>query len=79
MKKAWHPRTITNIEKVWKAEEEQREQQRRSLELKKKLEEERYHEELKRKQVELGILPQSSLDRLDFIYEVSGKAQKTTD
>jgi len=39
MKKVWHPGSMKNIEKVWEAEEKQREIDRKYLEMKKKLHE----------------------------------------
>ncbi len=41
----------------------------------KKLKEERQVEELKRLQVEAGLLPASHLNRMDWMYEWNNKAQ----
>jgi hypothetical protein len=68
-KKTWHPGSFANIEKVWIAEQKQREQERKQLENSKKLKEERQIEELKKMQVEAGLIPASHLQRLDWIYQ----------
>lgn len=41
MKKHFHPLTMENLEKVWKAEEQHKEEMRRIEERKKEIEEER--------------------------------------
>jgi len=74
-KKSWHTGTFTSIEKVWLAENKSREDQRKAAERAKKLKEERQNEELKRLQVEAGLLPASVLDRQDWIYEWGNKVQ----
>lgn len=67
-KKDWHPEKFSNIEKVWNAEQRQQEESRLIQERIKKLKEERHIEELKRMQVEAGIIPESSLQRLEWMY-----------
>ena len=68
-KKVWHPGSFANIEKTWIAEQKRREQERKEIETAKKLKEERQTEELKRMQVEAGLIPESHLKRLDWIYQ----------
>ena len=74
-KKSWHTGSFQNIEKVWAAEQQKKEQDRRLAEREKKLKEERQNEELKRLQVQAGLLPASVLDRQDWIYEWGNKIQ----
>lgn len=68
-KKTWHPGSFANIEKVWIAEQKQRENERKQIENMKKLKEERQIEELKKLQVEAGLIPSSHLQRLDWMYQ----------
>jgi hypothetical protein len=68
-KKTWHPGSFANIEKVWIAEQKHRELERKHIENIKKLKEERQIEELKKMQVEAGLIPASHLQRLDWIYQ----------
>lgn len=56
-KKSWHTGSFQNIEKVWIAEQQKKEQDKRAAEMQKKLKEERQLEELKRLQVEAGLIP----------------------
>ena len=68
-KKPWHTGSFGNIEKTWIAEERRREQEHKEIETRKKLKEERQTEEIKRMQVEAGLIPTSHLKRLDWIYQ----------
>lgn len=47
-KKSWHTGSFQNIEKVWVAEQEQAEKDKKNAERAKKLKEEKQNEELKR-------------------------------
>lgn len=68
-KKTWHPGSFGNIEKVWIAEESQRARERKIIESRKKLKEERQMDELKKLQVDAGLIPESHLQRLDWMYQ----------
>lgn len=68
-KKAFHTGSFQNIEKVWIAERHLKDAQRKAREGQKRLKEERHFEEIKRLQVEAGLIPKSHLQRLDWMYE----------
>jgi hypothetical protein len=68
-KKSWHTGSFQNIEKVWQAEQEQKEKLRKMREAQRRLKEERHYEELKKLQIEAGLLPKSHAQRLDWMYE----------
>eukprot|EP01017_Pseudomicrothorax_dubius_P028766 TRINITY_DN3442_c0_g1_i4.p1 TRINITY_DN3442_c0_g1~~TRINITY_DN3442_c0_g1_i4.p1 ORF type:complete len:393 (-),score=129.17 TRINITY_DN3442_c0_g1_i4:175-1353(-) len=74
-KKSWHTGSFQNIEKVWQAEQKEKERQRAAAEQRKKLKEERHLEELKRLQVEAGLIPRSHLERMDWMYEGGSKVR----
>ena len=75
-KKSLHTGSFQNIEKVWIAEQKEDERKRNIKEAQRRLKEERHYEDLKRLQVEAGLIPKSHLQRLDWMYE--GGAIKNT-
>ncbi|CAD8205739.1 unnamed protein product [Paramecium pentaurelia] len=70
-KKNWHPGSLKNQEIVWIREQIQADIIKREQERAKKLAEEKNIEELKRIQVEAGLIPKSHLDRMEWMYDVS--------
>ena len=68
-KKIWHPGSFANMEKTWVTEQKYREVERRAIEKAKKIKEEKVYEEMKKIQVEKGLLPAYHLHRLDFMYQ----------
>lgn len=76
-KKSWHPGSFENIEKVWLAEQAEKEKIKQFKEHQKKLKEERQDEDLKRAQVEAGLIPESYLKRMDWMYVQSNTKQNT--
>jgi len=76
-KKSWHTASFQNIEKVWLAEQKVKEQRRREQERQKKLKEERQIEDLKKVQVEAGLIPKSHLERMDWMYTFSNAKTNT--
>ena len=68
-KKSWHTGSFQNIQIVWVAEQEEEERIRGIAESQKRLTEERHYENIKRLQVEAGLIPKSHLQRLDWMYE----------
>lgn len=69
-KKSWHTGSFKNIEEVWKAKEKAKEQARRREEIKKKLIEEKYSDELKKMQIDAGLLPESAMNRMEWMHGV---------
>lgn len=68
-KKSWHTGSFKNMEAVWQAREQHSEVARKKEEIRKKVIEEKYSEELKRIQVEAGLLPESALNRMSWMYD----------
>ena len=67
-KKEFHTGSFKNIEKVWLAEQHKAEQERNIAEHRKRLMEERYEEELKKYKVQAGLIPESELHKMDWMY-----------
>jgi uncharacterized membrane protein len=55
LKKSWHPQTLHNIEKVWKAEQKAEAEAKKIEQLRRELDEERQREEMQRYAVDQGI------------------------
>ncbi|EDW77579.2 uncharacterized protein Dwil_GK24577 [Drosophila willistoni] len=56
LKKSWHPHTMKNQERVWKAEQAKQEEQRKLDDLRKEINQERDREELRRMGESTGVL-----------------------
>lgn len=56
LKKSWHPQTMKNIERVWKAEQKYEAERKKIEELQKELKEERSREEMTRYAEETGAI-----------------------
>lgn len=67
LKKSWHPQTLRNVEKVWKAEQKAEAESKKIEQLRKELEEERAREEMQRHAVQQGIAKKKG-ERLDWMY-----------
>ena len=67
-KKDFHTGSFKNIEKVWLAEQRKLEQDREIAEHHKRLQEEKYEEELKRHKVQAGLMGESELNKMDWMY-----------
>ena len=67
-KKDFHTGSFKNMESVWIAEQKKLQQDKLFLEQKKRLLEEKYSEELKRMQVKAGLLPESALNKMEWMY-----------
>ncbi|XP_070779862.1 pre-mRNA-splicing factor CWC25 homolog [Enoplosus armatus] len=68
LKKSWHPQTMKNIERVWKAEQKHEAERKKIEELQKELKEERTREEMTRFAEERGSIKKKD-DRLDWMYQ----------
>ena len=73
LKKSWHPQTLHNIEKVWKAEQKAEAEAKKIEQLRRELDEERQREEMQRYAVDQGIAKKKS-DRLEWMYSAPGHA-----
>ncbi|KAK7158652.1 hypothetical protein R3I94_005098 [Phoxinus phoxinus] len=68
LKKSWHPQTLKNIERVWKAEQKHEAERKKIEELQKELKDERAREEMTRYAQETGAVKKKD-DRLDWMYQ----------
>uniref|UniRef100_A0A8C2SRQ2 CBF1-interacting co-repressor CIR N-terminal domain-containing protein n=1 Tax=Coturnix japonica TaxID=93934 RepID=A0A8C2SRQ2_COTJA len=56
LKKSWHPQTLRNVEKVWKAEQKYEAERKKIEELQRELQEERAREEMQRYAEDMGTV-----------------------
>ena len=77
-KKTWHTTRLDNIERVWKAEEEEKKEAQRLLEKQRQLAEERQIGELKQAARAAGMQVQTR-ERLDWMYEGAVKSGPTVE
>ncbi|KAG7486166.1 hypothetical protein JOB18_026272 [Solea senegalensis] len=68
LKKSWHPQTMKNIERVWKAEQKHEAERKKIEELQKQLKDERAREEITRYAEDSGAIKKKD-DRLDWMYQ----------
>ncbi|XP_020507959.1 pre-mRNA-splicing factor CWC25 homolog [Labrus bergylta] len=68
LKKSWHPQTMKNIERVWKAEQKHEAERKKIEELQKELKDERTREEMTKYAEESGAIKKKD-DRLDWMYQ----------
>ncbi|KAM7418431.1 hypothetical protein PAMA_015856 [Pampus argenteus] len=68
LKKSWHPQTMKNIERVWKAEQKYEAERKKIEELQKELKEERAREEITKYAEDTGAIKKKD-DRLDWMYQ----------
>ncbi|XP_054015288.1 pre-mRNA-splicing factor CWC25 homolog [Hylaeus anthracinus] len=69
LKKSWHPSTMKNIEKVWKAEQQQNQEKRKIAELKKEIEMEKDREDMKKYAEDQGVIEKKDDKKLDWMYK----------
>lgn len=67
MKKSWHPQTMQNMERVWKAEERTKREKQQIEQLLKEKAEERMREDLHQTAVDAGFKEKGS--KLDWMYQ----------
>lgn len=68
LKKSWHPSTLRNIERVWKAEQKHEAEQKKIEQLQRELAEERAKEEMQHYAEEKGAV-QKREEKLDWMYQ----------
>ena len=68
-KKNWNPSNMNNVRAVWEAEHREELKKKQRTEREKILKEEKQIEDLKRLQVKEGIIPQSSLTQIEWMYQ----------
>ena len=71
MKKSWHPQTLRNVEKVWKAEQKHEAERKKIEELQRELREERAREEMQRYAEDVGAVKKKE-EKLDWMYQGPG-------
>ncbi|XP_017351523.1 pre-mRNA-splicing factor CWC25 homolog [Ictalurus punctatus] len=71
LKKSWHPQTLKNIERVWKAEQKHEAERKKIEELQKELKDERAREEITKYAQETGAVKKKD-ERLDWMYQGPG-------
>lgn len=76
-KKSWHPNTIKNQERVWKAEQAAANEKKRIDDLKKEMNNERSREELQAFGERSGVLDSGSNNKLDWMYKQPNKDVNT--
>lgn len=62
---------MKNQERVWKAEQQKAEEDRKMAELQRELNEEREREVLRRTAEDSGVIPKREEEKLDWMYKVS--------
>ncbi|XP_034475000.1 pre-mRNA-splicing factor CWC25 homolog [Drosophila innubila] len=75
LKKSWHPHTMKNQERVWKAEQAKQEEERKLSDLRKEINEERDREQLRRLGENSGVLASSNGGeaKLEWMYKNSAE------
>ncbi|CAD6219267.1 GSCOCG00004886001-RA-CDS [Cotesia congregata] len=68
LKKSWHPSTMKNMEKVWKAQQQDNQEKKKIAELKRDIELEREREDLKKYAMEQGTIEKKDNKKLDWMY-----------
>ncbi|GBO32345.1 Pre-mRNA-splicing factor CWC25 [Araneus ventricosus] len=68
LKKSWHPSTLRNIERVWKAEQKHEAEKQKIEQLQKELAEERAREEIQQFAEDQGVIKKKE-EKLDWMYQ----------
>ncbi|KAG8566231.1 hypothetical protein GDO81_013149 [Engystomops pustulosus] len=71
LKKSWHPQTLRNVEKVWKAEQKHEAERKKIEELQRELRDERAREEMQRYAEDTGAVKKKD-EKLDWMYQGPG-------
>lgn len=75
LKKSWHPLTMQNLERVWKAEQRDEAERKRIAELQAEIREERAREEMQQMAVESGVMKARD-ERVDWLYKGPGTVNR---
>jgi hypothetical protein len=76
-KKNWHPSNMDNVRAVYEAELKVEQAEKKRTEHIKRLKEEKQIEDLKRIQVKQGLIPESSLNMIEWMYQDRSAFNKT--
>ncbi|GLH03269.1 Coiled-coil domain-containing protein 49 [Gryllus bimaculatus] len=75
LKKSWHPSTMRNMEKVWKAEQKHDQEKKRIAELQREIQEEKAREDMQKYAEDQGVIEKKSGDvKLDWMYKGPGSS-----
>lgn len=74
LKKSWHPHTMKNQERVWKAEQKDSEEKRRIAELQREINAERDKEEMQKFAEDAGVLKKKDDVKLEWMYKGPSKS-----
>lgn len=77
LKKSWHPQTMKNIERVWKAEQKHEAERKKIEELQKELKDERTREEMTRFAEETGAIKSVLIMKLVLWVKTKQNKKKT--
>ncbi|XP_046468894.1 pre-mRNA-splicing factor CWC25 homolog [Neodiprion pinetum] len=69
LKKSWHPSTMKNMEKVWKAEQQNSQEKKRIAELKREIEMEKDREDMTKYAMDQGVIEKKEDKKLDWMYQ----------
>ncbi|XP_046385513.1 pre-mRNA-splicing factor CWC25 homolog [Ischnura elegans] len=72
LKKSWHPSTMKNMEKVWKAEQRHEQEKKKIAELQREIREEREREEIRKFAEDGGVIEKKDELKLDWMYKGPG-------
>nr|CAD7593050.1 unnamed protein product [Timema genevievae] len=69
LKKSWHPSTMRNMEKVWKAEQRHDQEKRRIAELQREIRAEKTREDIQKFAEDTGVVEKKDDMKLDWMYK----------
>lgn len=69
MKKSWHPNTMKNMERVWKAEQKDTEEKKRIAELQREIVAERSKEDFQKFAEDMGVIKKKDDVKLEWMYK----------
>ncbi|PSN51285.1 hypothetical protein C0J52_05304 [Blattella germanica] len=72
LKKSWHPSTMRNMEKVWKAEQKHDQEKKRIAELQREIREEKAREDIQKYAEDKGVVEKKDNMKLDWMYKGPG-------